>query len=279
VSISFDGADAETHDKFRGLPGSFDQSLAGMRNLRAAGVATQVNCTIARHDKDQIEDVLQLAEREGAVALHYFLLVPVGCGEEIAEDQMLDQHEVEDRLKLIDDLVQKTSLQIKPTCAPQYYRVIRQQAKEQGRPMPGTSKAGHPGGPPGGHPGGQPAGGSGYPGGHPGGHPSLHSITKGCLAGTSVCFISHEGDVFPCGYLPTPAGNVRRQQFQEIWRDSEIFAQLRNPNLLTGKCGACEYKMVCSGCRARAYYEFGSILAEEPFCSYQPNSGKSKAGT
>jgi radical SAM protein with 4Fe4S-binding SPASM domain len=99
---------------------------------------------------------------------------------------------------------------------------------------------------------------------------SLHSITKGCLAGTAVCFVSHDGEVFPCGYLPVSAGNVRQQNFADIWRDSAIFNQFRDPGTLTGKCGRCEFKTVCSGCRARAFYQYGDYLAEEPYCAFEP---------
>jgi AdoMet-dependent heme synthase len=285
VSCSLDGADAATHDQFRGLIGSFDQTMQGLAHLRAAGVPTQINCTMAKHNKDQVEAVLRLAESIGSVAVHYFLLVPVGCGEQIAEDQMLTTQEVEERLELIGRLEQSTSLQLKPTCAPHYYRIIRQQAKAEGRPMP--SRGGHPGGQPGSHPS---HGGGGHPGAHPGAEPkvtgahpnaaqdgqssgALHSITKGCLAGTAVCFVSHEGEVFPCGYLPVSAGNVRRQDFADIWRDAAIFNEFRDPSTLTGKCGRCEYKMVCSGCRARAFYEYGDYLAEEPYCAFEPTRG------
>lgn len=268
VSTSLDGADAMTHDRFRGLDGSFDRTMQALSFLRAAGVATQINCTIAKHNKDQVEAVLRLAEHVGAVAAHYFLLVPVGCGEQIADDQMLNTEEVEERLSLISRLEQSTTLQIKPTCAPHYYRIIRQHAKAGERAMPSNSQS-RPAGHPGGHPGAGHSG-TGHPGsGHPGGG-SLHSITKGCLAGTAVCFVSHEGEVFPCGYLPVSVGNVRQQHFADIWRDSTVFNEFRNPSLLTGKCGPCEYKMVCSGCRARAYYQYGDYLAEEPYCAYEP---------
>lgn len=248
VSMSLDGANAETHDGFRGLPGAFDQTMQAFEHLRNASVATQINCTIAKHDKDQIEAVLRLGEKVGAVAVHYFLLVPVGCGEEIAEEQMLDADEVEARLRLIDKLQQSTDLQIKPTCAPHYYRIIRQQAREENRPQPHS----HPHGP----------------------HGSLHSITKGCLAGSAVCFVSHEGDVFPCGYLPVRAGNVLRQDFGEIWRSSRVFQEMRDEDLLSGKCGCCEFKRVCGGCRARAFYEFDDYLAEEPYCAYEPSNSR-----
>jgi radical SAM protein with 4Fe4S-binding SPASM domain len=100
----------------------------------------------------------------------------------------------------------------------------------------------------------------------------MHAATKGCLAGTGVCFVSHQGDVFPCGYLPLKAGNVREQSFGAIWQGSDLFTQLRDPDLLTGKCGICQFKSLCSGCRARAYGVVGDHLAEEPFCAYEPAS-------
>jgi radical SAM protein with 4Fe4S-binding SPASM domain len=111
----------------------------------------------------------------------------------------------------------------------------------------------------------------GHPGGHPGGHPSdMNAMTKGCLAGTGVCFISHEGEVFPCGYLPVIAGDLRRQTFADIWQNAEVFNALRDTGNLKGKCGCCEFRNVCMGCRARAFAATGDYLDEEPFCVYQP---------
>jgi len=251
VSISLDGADAVTHDGLRRLPGSFDRSIEALGFLKEAGVPTQINCTIARHNQHQLADMLALGEQTGAVAVHFFLLVPVGCGEEIAEDQMLDAEHVERRLLELYELEQRTDLQIKATCAPHYYRIIRQQAKVRGTSQPKRND-GH----------------GAHPDGHPGG--SLHSITKGCLAGTGVCFVAHEGKVFPCGYLPAEAGDVRAQDFGRIWTESLVFAELRDPDRLTGRCGACEFRWVCGGCRARAFHVSGSYLAEEPCCSYEP---------
>ena len=98
----------------------------------------------------------------------------------------------------------------------------------------------------------------------------MNAMTKGCLAGTGVCFVSHRGEVFPCGYLPVEAGNIRQQPFQEIWERSPLFAELRDPELLGGKCGLCEFKKVCGGCRARAYGMTMAYLDEEPFCTYEP---------
>src|SRR5207244_2400777 len=100
---------------------------------------------------------------------------------------------------------------------------------------------------------------------------ALSAMTRGCLAGTSVCFISNEGSVYPCGYLPLSAGDTRVTKFKDIWGESPVFKQLRNPEAYGGKCGQCRFEAICGGCRARAYAATGSFLAEEPFCSYRPD--------
>jgi radical SAM protein with 4Fe4S-binding SPASM domain len=100
----------------------------------------------------------------------------------------------------------------------------------------------------------------------------MNAMTKGCLAGTGVLFVSHQGEIFPCGYLPLEAGNIRRQPLHQIWEQSPLFADLREPDLLGGKCGLCEFKRVCSGCRARAFGMANDYLGEEPFCTYEPRA-------
>jgi radical SAM protein with 4Fe4S-binding SPASM domain len=286
VSISLDGSDAATHDSFRGIPGAFDAAIYGMKNLQRLGVSVQINTTIARHNAHQLSDVLTLARRLGADALHTFLLVPVGCGVDIAAEQMVPPEEYEQMLNWFYDQSLTGDIELKATCAPHYFRVARQRRaadKMAGRPVP-PPIAHHPpaheigptemtmpgstgislkpgGGPPVGHTG------------HPGGHPSdMNAMTKGCLAGTGVCFISHEGEIFPCGYLPALAGDLRKQSFAEIWDNSAVFAALRDDDNLKGKCGCCEFRHVCMGCRARAFAASGDFLAEEPFCVYEPGT-------
>jgi radical SAM protein with 4Fe4S-binding SPASM domain len=113
--------------------------------------------------------------------------------------------------------------------------------------------------------------------GHPGKHPSdMNAMTKGCLAGTAVCFISNQGEVYPCGYLPALAGDLKKQAFADIWENSVVFNQLRDVNNLKGKCGCCEFRNVCMGCRARAFAATGNHLDEEPFCVYQPGAANLK---
>lgn len=252
VSISFDGADAATHDKFRSLKGSFDAAVGGFRALREVGLPIQINTTVAKHNEAQLEGILKLAKDLDAVALHLFLLVPVGCGVQIAEDQMISAQEYERVLNWLYDVEQsEPNLQLKATCAPHYFRVMRQRRAEENRQ--GMKRE--------------------LPASHDRqvhGHPHMHAATKGCLAGTGVAFISHRGEVFPCGYLPVEAGNIRVDDFGDIWENSPLFAEMRNPELLGGKCGICSFKHLCSGCRARAYGTTGDYLAEEPFCEYQP---------
>lgn len=109
------------------------------------------------------------------------------------------------------------------------------------------------------------------------GHPDgLNAVTKGCLAGTGVCFISHQGEIYPCGYLPVLAGDLRHQPFAEIWEKSAVFQQLRDPENLKGKCGRCEFRNICMGCRARAFAATGDFLDEEPFCIYEPRMADPK---
>ncbi len=256
VSISFDGVDAATHDAFRGLSGSFDAAIVGFKALRKVGLPVQINTTVANHNKTQLDGMVRLAKELDAVGLHLFLLVPVGCGVQIAEEQMISAQEYERVLNWLYDMEQaEPGLQLKATCAPHYFRVMHVRRAEERR---------H------GTPHDLPASYDRQVNGHP--HGQMHAATKGCLAGTGVCFISHRGEVFPCGYLPVEAGNIHQQTFTEIWQDSPLFAELRDPDALEGKCGICQFKSLCGGCRARSYGLTGNYLAEEPFCAYQPET-------
>ncbi len=251
VSISFDGPDAPTHDSFRG-EGAFEKSIAGFRNLRAAGMSMQINTTVARHNFAKLDQTYQLALDLGADALHIFMLVPVGCGMTLSQDVLLSGQEYEQALNWIYDRSLEGKLHLKATCAPHYFRIMRQRAKSENRPMPTMHGHGH--------------------GGHPGGE--MSAMSKGCLAGQAVCFVSHTGEVFPCGYLPVSSGNIKDTPLPVIWRDSKIFAELRDESNLSGKCGCCEFSKVCMGCRARAFSVRGDYLAEEPNCPHTPTRMK-----
>lgn len=238
ISISIDGATKDRHDAFRGVDGAFDGAMNAIRSAKAAGLEFQINTTISKLNHDQIPEILTLAENLGAAALHIFLLVPTGRGKYII-DQEISAEDYESTLNWFYDQRDKTRLQLKATCAPHYYRILRQRARAEGKTVSFQTHG-------------------------------LDAVTRGCLGGTGFCFISHTGIVQPCGFLDLNCGDVTRQSFAEIWRTSEVFLRLRDYKNLKGKCGICEYKAVCGGCRARAYEATGDYLAEEPLCAYQP---------
>ncbi len=223
ASISLDGALAETHDAFRGA-GNFAKALKGFLALKNAGIKVQINFTVTKKNVSEVESIYHFSKELGAFALYLFLLVPVGCGVEIADSDMLTPGDVEDWLKWVAQKDKAGNLPIKAICAPHYYRVEEEPSKDR----------------------------------------------KGCLAGIHMCFVSHKGDVFPCGYLPLSSGNVKKTPLKQIWNESELFEKLRTPDLLEGRCGVCDFKNVCGGCRARAYFAYNNVLAEEPACAYDP---------
>jgi heme b synthase len=245
ISISLDGATRESHDRFRQVDGAFDGAIRGMALAKGAGVEFQINTTITQQNLAEVPRIQELAIELGAVAHHIFLLVPTGRGKYIV-DQEISAEQYEETLNWFYDQREKTPLQLKATCAPHYYRILRERAREEGKSV--TFKT----------------------------H-GLDAVTRGCLGGVGFCFISHTGIVQPCGFLDVPCGNVTQVPFSTIWNDSEVFKSLRDYNNLKGKCGKCEYRKVCGGCRARAYEATGDYLAEEPLCSYQPRAANTPA--
>ena len=240
VSISLDFPTAEGQDVFRGKDGAFEEALAGMRNLREQGVGVQVNTTITKMNVDLVEEIHELARTEGAEAFHPFLLVPTGRGEDLV-DVELSPREYEEVLTWAYHCQKSSPMHFKPTDAPQYYRIIRQLSAVEGREVTRETYG-------------------------------MEALTRGCLGGITFAFISHVGDVQPCGYFDMQLGNVKDMPFSRIWEESPVFADLRDYSRLKGKCGACEYKGVCGGCRARALAATGDYLAEEPYCAYVPKS-------
>ncbi|MDR2826117.1 MAG: heme b synthase [Deltaproteobacteria bacterium] len=237
-SISIDGLDALTHDTFRGLPGAFSSALTGIDYLKKAGLEFQINTTITKNNLDSFKNIFKLVDGLGAAAWHIFLLVPTGRGAEI-QDQMITAEEYEEILNWFYDFRKTTTMQLKATCAPHYYRVMRERAKSEKIKVTPQSFG-------------------------------MDALTRGCLGGTGFCFISHTGDVQPCGYLELDCGSVLKQPFPEIWRTAGPFLQFRNQAEYEGKCGYCEYHKVCGGCRARAYSLTGNYMGEEPLCTYIP---------
>src|SRR4030042_603551 len=174
VSVSMDGADAEEHDRFRNVPGAFDSALRGIEILKADGIEFQINTTITRHNSGHIDKILEMAVELGAAAHHIFLLVPTGRARDMV-NQEIDSLEYERILHWFYDMRGKVPLHLKATCAPHYYRIMRQEARRRGEKIDIETYG-------------------------------LDAVTRGCLAGTSFCFISHDGIIQPCGYLELACG-------------------------------------------------------------------------
>ncbi len=242
VSVSLDGPTAADHDSFRKVNGAFEASLQGLANLRQAGVSFQVNTTLTRRNRDQLPQIMKLAEEIGADAFHVFLLVPTGRAKEMSGEEM-GPDEYEESLLQFYGLSRPTGMETKATCAPQYYRIMRQQARKEGIEVTEQTFG-------------------------------LNARTRGCLGGLSFVFVSHKGELQPCGYFDVQAGSVRERSFEDLWENAPLFKELRDFSLLEGKCGSCEYVRFCGGCRARAYEKTGRYMAEEPYCAYQPRTRK-----
>jgi heme b synthase len=234
ISISLDGSKPEIHDNFRQVPGAFELAIKNMSYARQGNLPFRINTTVTQHNIGDLSGILKLVAEVGAQEWDVFMLVPTGRGKVEME---ISPRQYEETLQFIYTASQTSPIPIKMTCAPQYMRVAAQ--RQQNEPTQPANSGRHTGG-------------------------------RGCMAGNGFCFISHIGEVFGCGFLPIPAGNIRLQSFQQIYQQSPLFVELRNHGLLKGKCGACEYKKICGGCRARALSVHKSHLAEEPYCVYTP---------
>jgi heme b synthase len=236
ISVSLDGSTSALHDVFRRVPGAFEQATASLAYAREGGLPFQINTTVTRHNRHDLAEMLRLAVEIGAVTWDVFMLVPTGRGKVQME---ITPAEYEETLHFVYEASQTAPIQVKMTCAPHYKRIQVQERRRSG-----TKRI-----PP---------------------H-AAHGFSRGCMAGFGFCFVSHIGEVGGCGYLPLLAGNVRQAPLTEIYRESPLFKSIRDANLLQGRCGICEYRLLCGGCRARALGATGNYLDEEPFCTYQPN--------
>jgi radical SAM protein with 4Fe4S-binding SPASM domain len=242
VAISLDSSIPERHDEFRGVKGCWEHAVNAIKALKKSSIQVQVNCTVTQQNYDEVDDIMSLAEDLGVENFHLFFLVPTGRGTDIED---ITPRMYEDMITSTLAKITKYKLNVKPSCAPQFMRI----AKEQGVDM--------------------------------------SRWVRGCMAGLYYCRIYPSGEVTPCPYMPLKLGNIRERSFRDIWFNSEVFKALRDFDQLKGKCGMCEYRDVCGGCRARAYgvttslMDFcgalheptesrGDYLAEDPWCIYQP---------
>ena len=216
VAVTLDGADAATHDGFRGQPGAFRAATHGLRLLHQCGVTTQINATVTRHNAHQLAGMLALAEQLNVAALHVFLLVPIGCGFRIQAADRLRGDEVDEILGWLYNRSLHSAIEIRATCGVHTQAALRcERSATQPRGVPLVSAA---------------------------------ALSLACLAGRGICFLSHSGEVYPCSYLPVSAGNLRKEKFRDIWNHAANYDSLRHLQEDDRHCACGRYSAICSGC-------------------------------
>jgi len=245
LAVSLDGSTAEIHDHFRQVPGSYSWTMNCIDYGREVHLPVQINTTVSRHNLGDLAAMAELLMTKNITLWSVFFLVPTGRGK--TEDG-ISPSDYERVFHFLVDLYLKAPFDIKTTAAPHYRRVLLQRLRQM--PAPERPQKLLQAGPIG--------------------------RAAGVNEGRGLLFVSHTGEIFPSGFLPISAGNVRKDSLIDVYRNSALFRDLRDTSKLRGKCGDCEFKEICSGSRARAYATTGDYFAEEPFCTYIP--GKIPAG-
>ena len=234
VGISIDSVHADMHDAFRGVSGAFEKSCRAVRLCRSNGLHVQIHFTVTRSNHKQVAQIATFGIELGASIINYFFLVCVGRGKSEID---LPPDLYEESLREIARLQRDTpGVMVQARCAPHFKRVLYEDD-----PNSLFTRAG------------------GYDGG-------------GCIAATHYCRISPTGEMTPCPYIETSAGNVRDRSFWDIWDNAPLFQSFRSP-ILEGRCSVCEYRGLCGGCRARSLAQDGRLMGEDPNCSYVPRGG------
>lgn len=233
VGLSIDSLSPSSHDTFRGLNGAWERTVSGIEALNRHGIEFQIQLSVTKNNHSEVEDIVKFAYQKGAKAMNVFFLVCTGRGQEMTD---ITPQQYEKVLIQLADLDREYAgkMMVRGRCAPHFLRVVHQRDPES---------------------------------------PVMKGATSGCIAGTHYFRITPEGDMTPCPYMPTVAGNVRKQSLSDIWQYSGVFHMLRNPSY-NGRCADCEFSDVCGGCRARALVATGDLMGEDPWCEYKPEAGK-----
>ncbi len=249
LAVSLDASRADLHDAFRRVPGSYEWTLSAVRWAREIGLPVQINTTITRHNLADLDAMIALLETLDIVLWSVFFLVPTGRGQTV---DLISAEEFEQVFEKLYQTATRARFDIKSTEAQHYRRFLlqkrtaaRREGTASGKAVPFPAETMSDG---------------------------IGRAPRGINDGKGFVFVSHLGEVFPSGFLPISAGNVRRQSLAELYRTSPLFVSLRDTARLEGKCGVCEFREVCGGSRARAYALTGNSFAEEPCCVYEPRA-------
>jgi radical SAM protein len=237
MAISLDGPDAQSHDDFRGIPGTFDRAMFALRHARDIGLDTQLQTTITKRNMGRLQEMADLAMEVRTKMWSLFFLIVTGRA---LENDDLAPAEYEQVFEFMYELSKIAPFGVKTTEAMHYRRYVAQRIKaEHGLTENENAKG-------------------------------VAWRTAGVSDGKGFVFVSHQGEIFPSGFLPVSGGNVLRDSLTDIYRNSGLFRTLRDTSQREGKCGLCEYQKICGGSRSRAFAFTGNYLAEDPNCIYQP---------
>lgn len=236
IGLSLDGSNAQRHEAVRGVQGCFDWTKRAIRAANELGLPIQINTLVSQETADDLPQIYELLTTQHIARWSLFFLISVGRGKML---QPLTPREGERCLNWAFELSESAPFQVKTTEAPSYRRVALTRMKRAGRNCSDIQQS------------------SVYRG-------------FGIRDGNGIVFVSNQGDIYPAGFLPLVAGNVRRDHLVDVYRHSPLFYALHDPAQFKGKCGRCEYNEICGGSRARAFAYSGDALASDPFCPYEP---------
>lgn len=246
MAISLDGKDAQTHDTFRGVPGTFDQSLQVVRTARELGIPVQINTTLTPGNYDQIEEMAEVLRDLDIVLWSLFLIIPVGRA---TDDMRLTAEQHEAAFERMWKLAQTMPYGIKTTEGMHYRRFVLQQVKAARAAGNGNGNGNGKAAPP---------------------FNGIRNKFSSVNDGKGILFLSHKGEIQPSGFFPVICGKFPDQSIVETYQNHPLFLQLRDSKQLEGKCGMCEYRNICGGSRARSFAVTGNPVASDPDCIYIP---------
>jgi radical SAM protein len=236
LGLSLDGSTAASHDSIRGVPGTFDRTIQAMRWARELEIPLQVNTLAAAETAGDVPAIYELLKSFGIARWSLFFLISVGRGKVL---QPLSPEEGEKLMSWVYEKSRVAPFLVATTEAPSYRRVALERMRVEGL----TAE--------------QIKGSSAYRG-------------FGIRDGHGIVFVSHTGEICPAGFLPLVVGNIRQDHVAEVYRNAPVFRALHDPTEFEGRCGCCEYHVVCGGSRARAFETTGNALASDPFCTHEP---------
>lgn len=233
IAVGLNANDEAIHERITNVPGSFVRSKNAVYATLEAGINLQINTTVMKENRAAIPGLLDFASEVRAQIVLLYQLVPEGRGE---EDMELSIKEYQALTEMVADKQRTNRAIIEPTCSPQYWAYLMSRNRNGNKPSRLAMKL-------------------------------AETLFRGCVAGSGLCYVKPNGEVWSCPFVHLSAGNVREHPLEELWYDSELFNSLRDRGRLTGeKCRSCRYKYMCGGCRGRAYAHSGDYLGDDPLC-------------